>query len=232
MIIALKNHQLSKQCVLLLFFTCVHILIITQASCSNTLTLLQGNPEEAIINKCLSIPSTQTFVFLYSESKVKTNHITDGIKDITVSKQAFELINIPSAIGVFLIASYNGNIGVRKTNDLTYVKDIIIPGIDETPEVPAHLMELLEGTNYFYISFGILEILRLELVNLDTIVKVGQYTGTVGFKSKFSGSRRGKRLMFTSTETGRLLHTIDGTNNMVLRVDDISAHYFAVPPSY
>lgn len=77
-----------------------------------------------------------------------------------------------------------------------------------------------------------MQILRLELVNFESFVKVGEYTGTVGSLSSYSGERRGGKLMLTSNEAGKLLHTIDGTNSVALRIDDITVHYFAVPSSY
>lgn len=36
-------------------------------------------------------------------------------------------------------------------------------------------------------------------------------------------------MLFSSNETGKKLHTVDGTNSAAVRVDDIEAHYFAVP---
>lgn len=63
-------------------------------------------------------------------------------------------------------------------------------------------------------------------------MKVGEYTGTVGFESIRNGARRGNRLMFSSTEDGKLLHTVDGTNNVAVRIDDIEAEFFAVPSYY
>lgn len=38
--------------------------------------------------------------------------------------------------------------------------------------------------------------------------------------------------MFTSSQGTRRLHTVDGTNDVALRVDDINVQYFAVPSSY
>lgn len=38
--------------------------------------------------------------------------------------------------------------------------------------------------------------------------------------------------MFTSYESGKELHTVDGTNSVQLRVDSIDVQFFAIPSSY
>lgn len=225
-----KNNQISQKLLFILLFTSVDIFRIIQVNCTYSLTLLEGNPDNDFINSCISVPSTKTFVFTFAGINVKTSHPTDGMKKVSVSSQVWSMASFPTVAGMFLIGSSDGKFGVRKTNDLTYVKDTVISGF--TGGITIYFIQVMEGTNFSYASLDKKQILRLELENFETFVKVGEYAQTVGFTSKFSGERRGKRLMFTSKQDSKLLHTVDGTNNDALRIDDIKAHFFAVPSSY
>lgn len=140
------------------------------------------------------------------------------------------MANFPSVDGMYLIGGSDGEFGVRKTNDPTYLKDNVIPGFSE--DSSTQYIQLIEGTNFSYASIEYKQILKLELVNFETFVKVGEYTRTFSYLARYNGARRGKRLMFTSEETGKLLHTVDGTNNVAVRIDDIKVNYFSVPSFY
>lgn len=71
-----------------------------------------------------------------------------------------------SVEGMFLVAGVSGEFGVRKTNDLSYIKDNVIPGFSGSKVT--HYMRILEETNFLYASINKQQILRLELVDLQT----------------------------------------------------------------
>lgn len=83
---------------------------------------------------------------------VKTSHRDEGLQSITVSYQALAMANFPSVVGMFLIAGSDGEFGVRKTNDLTYVKDTVLVEYGFGDYSMTHYIQLVEGTNFSYAS--------------------------------------------------------------------------------
>lgn len=160
--------------VTLILFTVFFCLLLSSLKCTSTMVLVQGNTNTADTSGCISVPETETFVFIYKAKSIKMNHKTNGVTSITPSRKPAKIVHAPIVSGLYVVGYNNGKFELRKTTDTSYLVSGSVGALNGFLNKG---MFYNEDTNFIDVFNDTWEMDQIEVVSLTSFRKEGAWNG-------------------------------------------------------